>query len=1191
MFSSMQGSIWDRIQMKNAELNRPRGHTPAAVPEGPSVSEWDLSQVDLHGDEVENNSRRIPTIELEDDDEEEGLESASVRGEEPLRGFPSAHRIHVVPVQVEPAATSPVMLGDAHSRSLVRRSIHEYRREHAALDESLPGESFPMHSSSATAGIIVNRSYNKPVHPLRENYFSSSILDTPPSPGMLPVASIFGESRPTSTEPRIVMTANHYEKRIVRRSVEKPSSTTVAATTAATQQQPTAPCSSSTTSSRERRREKNNAPYKLLGVIDLEPDSETESIDDTYPDGALACLNKSTVSPSTTGLESFVGRQVLGQVSSSSDAGVGKVTTTTTTTTTNGEKKVLTIEIDEDEEPFDEEDTRMELSEPEEEVSVGGVCEAEKDEEEQCTLSDSDSSTAQVNPSSLANSFWDVSSSGCIKQACGERSGSSKVNKETEFDQLLDRINQQVPAMSQQDRIEHWRVTKEDLLYSIPTVAEIESGKPVKRPMDGPIHISSSESSSDSEASASPSLLAAKQQRASIKKRRTTGEEVAERSSPSLHLSEELDFRRSQINPEIDKSMIQCRKNYHKFPTRFTRVANDEDAHSPQDPYVELMCRKDAESDKFASYLRRNNPAYRPDLKALQHRALKDNKVAVVVLSPLSLQTSSSTETATETSTQPQPERRLSNDRISRYGKERKLRYKVRKPRNKQRAVVVVASNLRSSYRRLIMKQSSLRNGKIRKKASFVNLLTATKKKRAPRPINRLQTQPTAKPPDPPEVIVSRTRARESVDSAVSSSTSAEHKKQQQQQVVTEEHVDPATTSNELRTMKNPLSRTHGEVLAVYYFVDKLIVVQQELVSFWACSKLAALLGLNQELRRIGQCKRVQSDSDVDPTNSQRLGFNENEPFYLEPRARNLDEDDARTCPLASMYVNCYFLADAEEEETTKEDVADDDSGSVVRMKSLQLDSVRSEISDILFMPLPRSRYFMLCWHEQLSESDFRTGLCKYSLTPDLETLASIREFPSVTQKVTGLRCTDDKLIGLGATTIAIWNTGNGCLVFTVDLKMEIQVPLVTYVHTENDESALFLVQLCPSPSGNDNRKLIKVLGINMGKRSWHLVHSYEVALESQSILCESSTLNSASLHCATFASGELLAISLDDLTTCITNHQRLQSRADGRRLTRDCVAAREKIFLHPAEPRQLVLVSEKFIKLKTVDEYLLACR
>lgn len=1162
MYSPVQGTIWDRIQIKNAELNKPRAQTQTAA--GASVSEWDLSQVDLHGEE-EDRSRLIQTIELEDD-EDDNVESASVRGEEPLRGFPSAQRIHVVPVQMTPdVASSPVMVGDAHSRSLVRRSIHEYRRKDPPLDDSLPGESFQLHSRPATAGIIVNRSYNKkPVNPLRENYFSSSVLDTPPSPGMLPVASIFGESRPTSTEPRIVMTANHYEKRIIRRSMDKPSSTTTTATANTT----------SSSSSRERRREKNNAPYKLLGVIDLEPESETESAD-THADGPESSVSRKMLkSPDATAPRS------ASHVSSSSDV-------VPAATTSNGGGKVLTIEIDEDEEPFDEEDTRMELSDADDDPATateGGAVTKDVDAEEQCTLSDTDSSTAQVNPSSLANSFWDVSSSGCNKQTCGEQSGSSKANKETEFDLLLDKINQQVPAMSQYDRIEHWRVTKEDLLYSIPTVAEIESGKPAKRPMDDPIHISSSESSSDSETSASPSLLAAKHQRASIKKRRT-GEEltVGERSSPSLHLSEELDFRRSQINPEIDKSMIQCRKNYHKFPTRFDRVTNDDeeatvDRHQPQDPYVELMSRKDAESDKFGTYLRRNNPAYRPDLKALQQRALKDNKVAVVVLSPLSFQTT------TETSTQPQPERRRSEDCVSqRYSKERKLRYKVRKPRNKKKqSIVVVASNLRSSYRRLIMKQSSLRNGKIRKKASFVSLLSANAKKKK---TDRSRT-PTAPKPEPEtEVVVARTRARESIDSAVSSSTSAEHKKRDGVAV-----AESVAVPNELRTMKNPLSRANGEVLAVYYFVDKLIVVQQELVSFWGCSKLAALLGLSQELRLLGQCKRAQADSDIDPANSQRLGFNENEPFYLEPRARNLDEDEARSCPLASMYVNCYFLADADDEADGDKAEDEDGTGSVLRIKSLQLDTVRSEILDILFMPLPHSRYFILCWHEQLSESDYRTGLCKYSLTPDLETLASIREFPSVTQKVTALRCTDDKLIGLGATTIAIWNTVNGCLVFTVDLKMDIQVPLATYVHTEKDESALFLVQLCPSPSGNDKRKLIKVLGINMGKRSWHLVHSYEVALESQSILCESSTLNAASLHCVTFASGELVALSLDDLTTCVTNHHRLQS-PDGRRVTRDCLAAREKIFLHPAEPRQLVLVSDKFIKLKTVDEYLLACR
>lgn len=76
--------------------------------------------------------------------------------------------------------------------------------------------------------------------------------------------------------------------------------------------------------------------------------------------------------------------------------------------------------------------------------------------------------------------------------------------------------------------------------------------------------------------------------------------------------------------------------------------------------------------------------------------------------------------------------------------------------------------------------------------------------------------------------------------------------------------------------------------------------------------------------------------------------------------------------------------------------------------------------------------------------------MCKYSLTPDLETLASIREFPTVTQKIASLKCLDgNRLIGLGSTTVAIWNYDNGCLVFTVDLKVEIQTPLAAFIYNE----------------------------------------------------------------------------------------------------------------------------------------------
>lgn len=1173
MYSQFRGGFWDRIRIKNNEMNYNRNHEKVPVGSG-SAAEWDLTRIELQTERGPDPN--IPTIDLEDEDE---VDSASVRREAPLRGFDSSAAVHSSHVSKVPsgihrssAATSPTMADD--EGRLVRRSIQEYREIFGGSPRPPAQESAASQAAAAATGIIFNRAYKKPV-PSKENYFS--ILDTVPSPGVLSAASIFGE-RSASTEPKIVMTANHYEKKIIRRSFDKPAS---------------APVSTS-------RQVRHTGPYKLLGVIDLEPDTESEATDRSRTPSV-----RDVHSPTT--MESSTSRKVATPTNSALHGcpTVPRHAKASDHEGTLGKNKILTIEIDEDDDRIDEEDTRMELSEEENEPEemekeiVGeptqDLPEANSGEElqvEQCTLSDSEtSSTAQMNPSSRANSFWDVSSSGCVKMSSDNN---CSTNKHTEFDLLLDKINQQVPAMSQQDRIEHWRVTKEDLLYSIPTVAEIESGTSIKRPMDDPIHISSSDSSC-SATSDSPSLIRVKQKRENCKKRRT-GEDptIGDRSLPSLHLSEDLDFRRSQINPEIDKggSMIQMRKNYYKFPTRFNRLTDESPATEkcPEDPYVNFLS-NESEKEKFTNYLRRN-PAYRPDLLAER----TENKVAVVIISPLKVQQANEPN-VNNSSVRQQPERSESADRLSRYRKNRTktvgrtLRYKVRKPQLKKKSIMMVPSNLRS-YRRLVMK-SSLRNGKVRKKASFVNLLTSAVSKQKQR---TKQSEPVQKreqrPRDAKSTIADERLSRQdnrdqslaqssrvSVDSAVSSSTSAEHKRRDG----SDAEVPSILAASELRTMKNPLSRANGDVLMVFYVVDKLIVVQQEMISFWECSKLSALLGLKQEMQLIGQTKRAQTDSLIDSTNTNRLGFNEDDPFYLEPRARNLDEDDARLCPLASIYVNCYSVGAGEDDKDTR----------CIKMKSLQLDSIRSELPDILFVPLPRSvgRYFMICWHEQLSATDFRTGLCKYSLTPDLETLASIREFPSVTQKIVSMKCLDDdRLIGLGSTTIAIWSYDNGYLMFTVDLKVDIEVPLATFIHTENDESALFLIHLCPSLTGNQNRKLIKVIGINMSKRSWHQIHSYEIALESNSILSESLTLNSASIHCTTFQSGELLAISLDDLTTCFTNYKRLQG-PDGKRVTRDNVATREKIFLTPAENRHLVLVSDKFIKLKTIDEYALVSR
>lgn len=1137
--------------MKNSEMNRSYNRDRGCVG-GTAGTEWDLSQIELH---EERSPQSIPTIELEDEDEVVEVGSAPV--------------VHNIPINVQRSSPGTQDVG------LGRRSIHDYRGIFPGSTRSAVQENATV--SPAPSGIILNRVYHKNPNLLKDNYFS--FINTPPSPGALPAAVIFGD-RPVSTEPKIVMTAKHYEKRIIRHSLEK---------------------SGAVTSGRPSRQEKNNGPYKLLGVIDLEPDTES--------DASLSCT-QSLAGDETKRQDVSVSRESKTPTNS---ALLGS--SSTTRSVIDSENKLLTIEIDEDE--IQEEDTRMELSEEDDDEPpfvLGSADQAmpgtSKDSSatelqmDQCTLTGSDtSSTAQMNPSSMANSFWDVSSSGCIKKNNDHASTSSnRGNKYTEFDLMLDKINQQVPAMSQHDRVEEWRVTKEDLLCSIPTVAEIESGSSVKRPMDEPIHISSSNSSSDSETSDSPSLLRECQLREKYKKRRmaagSSGAPLRNRSFPTLLLSKELDFRRSQLNPEIDKgpsSMIQVRKHYYKFPTRFDQTAEESKPcdKTSNDPFATFL-KDEKDKEKFTGYLRRN-PAYRPELLSpRRHLPIGEgNKVAVVVLSPLKLQNVEVNSCSPASRAPAEPERPKSADRISHYGKSRtkvkstgpvsrKLRYKVHKSQlKKKKSIMVVSSNLRS-YRRLVSKAGySLRSGKGRKKSSFVNLISSSKQNRQQKLQPKVAVRSKREPKPMPGIrtILVEPNSRVSVDSAVSSSTSAEQNKQRDAPEAAE--LPPCPAPSELRTMKNPLSRENGEVQMIFYTTNVLIVVQQEMISFWECSKLASLLGLQQELQPLGQLKRAQNDSPVDPTNLNRLGFNENEAFYLEPRARNLDEDEARLCPLASIYVNCYFVGANDENKDTP----------CLRMKSLQLDSVRSEISEILFTPLPRSRYFIICWHELLAENEHRTGLCKYSLTPDLETLASIREFPTVSQKILSLKCVDgERLIGLGRTTVTIWNYDNGCLEFTVDLKMEIQTPLASFIHSEQGESALFIIQICPSAGENLTRRTIKILAINMSKRSWHLVQNYDVSLETSCILSESSTLYGPGLHCTTFQSGELLAISLDDLTTCFTNHKRLQG-PDCRRITRDNVATREKIFVNSSNGRQLVLVSDKWIKLRTIDEYALECR
>uniref|UniRef100_A0A182MZF8 Uncharacterized protein n=1 Tax=Anopheles dirus TaxID=7168 RepID=A0A182MZF8_9DIPT len=930
-----------------------------------------------------------------------------------------------------------------------------------------------------------------------------------------------------------------------------------------------------------------------------------------------------------------------------------------------------------------------------------------------------------VEASSMANSYGDeVCSSGWskhfstqhssthVRKPAGERGAAQSAP--SEFDLMLQKINQSVPPMSHLDRIDQWRVTAEDLLHSIPTKAQIEtpsgSSSGAKRPRyyDDAEHAGTSDDDSDTLEDDAATAGA------NSKKRRTVEDAATPPLLDSPHATaitsrlvlrnaddeddgpNGLDFRSSQVNPEIDKPQlctairILTRKNYYKLPTRGTRHEREaeedgsrtsggtssgnssgEERRQKGNPYAYLLSRDEEEREKFLQYLR-ISPVFRSDEqlaaggRGRSGQMEQQQRIANALLE-------------SKVSTKMQKSVPPAAGPLKARAKSRPKQAKRRKPPckggSRAHPSIIASSGLRG-VRRLVL-SSSLRSGKIiryRNSAGNVRSL-ATRTTRGTTvgkkldghnrlPLGKKAEKVQEKHDDvPPEAMEDRPPKQQqqqlaspvpsasskkvktgrcSVDSAVSSSTSAEmHERRQQVQPVakqskecqTVETIPPipvapaAAVVNEGKRMRNPLNRADGDVLHLFLLGEQLVVVQKELVSFWRYSRLSVLLGVKQEWQRVAQIRRWNRDTEVDTQNANRIVFNQQDPIYLEPRARNLSEDKSRTCPLASIYLNAYFLETssvtkvvagesvatiASGDDANRTENGEDDCEELLRLKSFQLDTVKSSLEDIRFVPLPNTRDFLVCWHEHVSELESRTGLCKYSLTPDLQTLACIREFVIVKQKLTTLRCINDKkLVGLGRTTVHIWCYESGFLLRTVDLKLELGLIVCCFLHIEEADNTLVMWQMQqPEESAAScNRKLMKMIAINLSKPTWYIAHSYEIALASLSITSESQQWaldhnNASYRHCLTFDSGELLLLSLNDPTACWTNHQRLEKdlqRADSGSLhiysrlrsnegTHDLYRPRERILNggHWNGGRDLVFLSDQFLTVKAIDEYML---
>ncbi|EDW88258.1 uncharacterized protein LOC6527454 [Drosophila yakuba] len=289
-------------------------------------------------------------------------------------------------------------------------------------------------------------------------------------------------------------------------------------------------------------------------------------------------------------------------------------------------------------------------------------------------------------------------------------------------------------------------------------------------------------------------------------------------------------------------------------------------------------------------------------------------------------------------------------------------------------------------------------------------------------------------------------------------------------------------------TLANPLSAKHGQVLYMYYELEQLIVLQENCITFWKYSKVFNVLHqprynpsfdgvrkspspqLPQQHTRepkdaeqeldvgprwvyLGRVRRVTLEKEIFTPFGSRICVHNSTPVYLEMRSRPLDHHK-REVKLTSLHVNVYYFC---EEELRP------------RMHSVHLDAVNCEWPHVIYTTIADSRYFVMAWQQELVMGKPRSGICKYSLTPTLDTLASIREFKQLRHELHHIEClSEDRLIGYGQTRITVWDHRSGDTLMNYDLGRPLGRCLAAmhYPSLDMDQSSmLVLYQLLKEPN------------------------------------------------------------------------------------------------------------------------------
>ncbi|XP_059619202.1 uncharacterized protein LOC132263453 [Phlebotomus argentipes] len=297
------------------------------------------------------------------------------------------------------------------------------------------------------------------------------------------------------------------------------------------------------------------------------------------------------------------------------------------------------------------------------------------------------------------------------------------------------------------------------------------------------------------------------------------------------------------------------------------------------------------------------------------------------------------------------------------------------------------------------------------------------------------------------------------------------------------------------------VSKALEQVIGVHLYWPCLLIVQQQVVSFWRCSEIASILDGQQNWQKVGEVKRRNLDLDIPAAIAKRILHAEKFGCaYIELKGQELQKIASQEADYVASFVNVHFLKGAE-----------------ATIHSIALDRICGRTREMCYSTLPGALSFVVTWYEHVSSTKRRTGICRYSLTPDLETLASIWEFSFVDNRVRSLSVASEwRIIGVGEQHVNVWNYTNGNLLTNIDLTpLELGDNIFTCLVQENKQIYLLLAQL----HGNS----INNVAINLLDFQYKILHTHENVNLTIETLSSCAVANG--VFVAAFANGDILLL------------------------------------------------------------------